>query len=372
MRILRPLALSLLSLFAASGLGAQEDGRPATVALLPDAVVGADGALEEGVHVVVRGDRIVAVGEAPQGARVVRLRGVLSAGMVDAFGVGSRRVTDDAWRTSPDLRAADGLDLDAERWTDLLAQGVTTVHRAPEPSNVLSGWGARVVPGDPARVADAELGFVASLAASWVADARRGPSSSAGARELLADRLPGMASALAGHPLFVVVAAADEVRAARELAAEAGLAERLVFVAHGDAGSYLGAARGSAVCLPAPRGGSDLARRAETWRRLHDAGFQPVFGTLDGAGDPGALRRAAQLWARATRDPASAWAAVTSRAAAVLGLEGEVGSLTPGARADLVLWSGHPLDAASRVLAVTVGGEPAWSRLHEPVPVRTR
>ena len=43
-----------------------------------------------------------------------------------------------------------------------------------------------------------------------------------------------------------------------------------------------------------------------------------------------------------------ALAMITSRPAEAIGLGGEIGSLAPGRRADVVIWSGDPLEAQQR------------------------
>ena len=53
-----------------------------------------------------------------------------------------------------------------------------------------------------------------------------------------------------------------------------------------------------------------------------------------------------------------AFATVTSRPAQALGLDKEIGSLRPGRRADVVIWDGDPLEAASGVVAVYIDGLP--------------
>ena len=51
-----------------------------------------------------------------------------------------------------------------------------------------------------------------------------------------------------------------------------------------------------------------------------------------------------------------AFAAITSRPAEALGLGNEIGSLRPGRRADVVIWSGDPLELSSGVEAVWIDG----------------
>jgi imidazolonepropionase-like amidohydrolase len=53
-----------------------------------------------------------------------------------------------------------------------------------------------------------------------------------------------------------------------------------------------------------------------------------------------------------------AFAAVTSRPAQAFGLDKEIGSLRPGRHADVVIWDGDPLEAASGVVAVYIDGLP--------------
>lgn len=50
-----------------------------------------------------------------------------------------------------------------------------------------------------------------------------------------------------------------------------------------------------------------------------------------------------QALVRAGLSPTAALAAATSGGATALGLDGEVGSTDPGARADLVVWTRDPL-----------------------------
>ena len=51
-----------------------------------------------------------------------------------------------------------------------------------------------------------------------------------------------------------------------------------------------------------------------------------------------------------------ALAMITSNPAQAIGMGGEIGSLAPGRRADLVIWSGDPLEATSAAEAVYIDG----------------
>ncbi|MFT4976437.1 MAG: imidazolonepropionase-like amidohydrolase [Myxococcota bacterium] len=92
------------------------------------------------------------------------------------------------------------------------------------------------------------------------------------------------------------------------------------------------------------------ARSTENARRMHAAGVKLVVGSDAGAYDAipfyfhglSTLQEIALL-VRAGLTPEDALLAATSRAAAMLGLEGEVGVVVPGASADLVVLDADPL-----------------------------
>ena len=52
---------------------------------------------------------------------------------------------------------------------------------------------------------------------------------------------------------------------------------------------------------------------------------------------------------------------LTINPARILGLDDRVGSLTPGLDADVVIWSGDPLDIMSRALQVFLGGRQVYA-----------
>lgn len=68
------------------------------------------------------------------------------------------------------------------------------------------------------------------------------------------------------------------------------------------------------------------------------------------------LRTCAALAVREGLDENLALQAITCKPAAFLKVEGELGSITPGKRADLVIFDGHPFEFRSRVRQVMVDG----------------
>ena len=60
----------------------------------------------------------------------------------------------------------------------------------------------------------------------------------------------------------------------------------------------------------------------------------------------------------------AAFATITSKPAAAIGMEGELGSLRAGRRADVVIWDGDPLELSSAPVAIYIDGvaQPMTSR----------
>ena len=89
---------------------------------------------------------------------------------------------------------------------------------------------------------------------------------------------------------------------------------------------------------------------------LAEAGVPLAFALDAPEHSPEALRMTAALCVRAGMDRGAALRALTSEAARIAGVGDRVGRLERGMDADLVLWSGHPLDLASVIEAVYVDG----------------
>ncbi len=342
---------------------------PPIQVLRPRAVLTPAGLIEGGA-VLLRGDRILAVGASvpvPVGAREVPLDGILAPGLIDGWtrlGVVGR--IDEASRyLTPQLRAADALDPDAGIWKQRLRAGITAVHLVPEvrgggdPIDVLAGWSAVVRCAGPERILLATARETVGVL-DGPADSRQGgPSALAGVLPVLRTELATRASAIADRGLLLFVQSADGLRGAR--AAAAGLPRE--WVAAADPASFGGLLRGARLGLPVVQESDWSPRRIETWKRLHAAGVKVVFGTGSGGPwvGPESLRQTAIAYARATGDPDAAFAAISSAAADFAGVGKGLGRIVPGAAADLVLWSRHPLDASARVVAVMIGGRTVWS-----------
>jgi len=331
------------------------------VILQPDAIVTADGSLQQGMSVVVRDGRIVEIAAEPSTAGTkVRLAGVLAPGMIDAFsGRGADRLlTEQSLKTTPDLRAADGLLLSSPVWEALMARGVTSVHITPDATNVVSGWGALVSTGGAERVIEGKTRMIGSLVQSAVTDQRVGPSSLAGAVELLEAAFANGAAKEYRNNMWFFVESAESARAMKNLTSDLKDSNNHAILM-GEVGTFGGAFAGQLVGLPTMSYGA-LARRAATWKLMHKAGVRFAFGTRAGNREWDSLRTSAMALSRFTGSASAAWASVTSNPAEMLGMESEVGSLKVGARADLVLWTGHPLDATATVTAVFIDGTTAY------------
>jgi imidazolonepropionase-like amidohydrolase len=107
--------------------------------------------------------------------------------------------------------------------------------------------------------------------------------------------------------------------------------------------------------------------------RMEKAGVTVAISTVDVATEAGQrnLRQYAGNLVGISRVPGmtgldwgAAFATVTSGPAMVLGMDGEIGSLRPGRRADVVIWDGDPLELSSAPVAVWIDGiaQPMTSR----------
>lgn len=153
---------------------------------------------------------------------------------------------------------------------------------------------------------------------------------------------------------------ADDIATAVRLSKEFGY--RLV-VNHGTEGHLIAdyLAEHQIDCIVGPlmtsRSKVELRNRTlATPAALAEAGVKVALTTDHPVVPINFLILEAALCVKEGLDPVVALEALTINPATMLGLDDRVGSLTAGKDADIVVWSGHPLDLDSRVLKVFVGG----------------
>lgn len=389
------------------------------------AITGATVALGDGSQpipngtVVFANGRIVAAGAGvavPAGATVVDGRGKWVSpglvtgpndlGLLDADGV--EESNDLSARTSP-FNA--GLDVAAALNPDSIAignerlGGVTRALVAPGAAgSIFAGQGAVIDLGaDPDAITRAkafqyvELGEAGgrlaggSRPAAYAAlrdalaqaqDYRRNPAAFDGrSRDALVKRgdVQGLLDVLDGKtPLLVHVERASDIRSVLALPRTyPGMKLVLVGATEGwMVAREIAAARVpviAAALADLPASFEQVAATESNVGRLTRAGVVTAISTIGANDAPGEhvikqyagnLVAIGKLPGAVGLDWGQAFAAITSRPAEVLGMGGEIGSLRPGRRADVVVWSGDPLELSSAPEAIWIDGraQPTQSR----------
>ena len=125
-------------------------------------------------------------------------------------------------------------------------------------------------------------------------------------------------------------------------------------------GVLAAAEAGMAIPDAARRKAVEVAEaHADSFRRAVAAGVKVAMGTDSGITPHGRNLAELELMAKGGMTPAQVLAATTSSAAELLGLSGELGTLEPGKRADVVVVDGDPFELASlgdRIAAVVKDG----------------
>ncbi len=388
-----------------------------TVAITGGTVAIGDGSapIENGT-VVFRDGRIVAAGAGvavPAGATVVDARGKwIAAGMVAGFSdlglvdadgvdesadVGSRSPFSAAIDIAPAINPA------ANAIANERLGGVTRAIVSPTTGNsIFAGHGAVIdLGGDNQPITRArafqyvELGEGGARTAggsrpaayamlrdalAQAEDFRRNPSTFGGReRESLLKR--GDAAALlrvldGTTPMWVHVERASDIRAVLALRTDyprlkivlIGAAEGWM-VAREIAGAGVPVIAGALVDLP--NSFEMLAASESNVGRMTAQGVTVAISTLsanDGPGEhilhqyAGNLVAIAKVPGKTGLTWGEAFASITSKPAAVLGMDGDFGSLRAGRRADVVLWDGDPLELSSAPTAVWIDGQPQAMR----------
>ena len=348
------------------------------------------------VQVLVENGKISRVGPAgsfdAQGA--VRQRGrVLLPGLVDCHThLGLLDPTTPAGDdvnemidpVNPGLRVIDGVNPGDPGFGRALAEGVTSVGILPGSTNLLGGQGAvlTTAPGSlQERLLSSYCGMKAALGENPKRDygaQQRSPRTRMGEAYLLRGALRRAAEALAAGrvndydtealvrvlegtvPLRVHVHRSDDVETILRIGEEFGL--RLV-LEHGTGCAGL-ADRLCQAGIVVAAGPAIMGPCKDEMRQI-----TPVLpGMLEKAGVGVALitdapevpaeylRLMGLIAHREGLSAAGTLDALTRVPARILGLEGQIGVIAPGARADLVWMNGDPLNLYSRVEKVFVGG----------------
>ena len=399
---MRPTLVLAAALAAAPALGAQ------TIAITGGKVYPVSGPVIENGTVVIRGGEIVAVGSnvaVPADAQRIDATGkVVTPGLVNAAtqltlveigAVGATREAQARGREgiAAAFRPWEGLNPTSVLISPARNAGVTTVLVAPS-GGLISGQAGVVhlVPGTAAdMVLKAPVAMVASLGPS------RGPNGSARAetimrlREILDDArvyrtrradferaqtrtlaagrldLEAMLQVLDGRiPMVVEADKASDIEAAMKLAKDYNF--RLI-VAGGAEGWQI-ADKLAAARIPVltgamnniPESFSSLGQRQENAGLLSKAGVQVTVVGNAGGGDEEAfnvrnVRFEAGNAVAYGMDWNTALRSITLTPAETFGVADRVGSLAAGKVADVVIWSGDPLDFASQPEHVFVRGQ---------------
>lgn len=354
------------STLAASPAAPAFESRP--FAIRADQVMRADGqSLAQGVILIEEG-RIVRVGvdlDIPEDALLVEHRGTASAGLVALHShSGTPGEMMDSTRTVlPDARVALAFDPAKEDFGDALRAGITSLILSPMPGSLVAGASSLVKTSGGAVVrseAQLSLGFSARSLRN-----NRFPTSFGGAVAEL-DRLfedpEGIFARAAKQqiPVLFEVTSREDVARAIDFAERHDLAGTICGAAWaGELAERLHEAELSVVCGPIRVG--EERRDLLAVLALEKAGVPFGFALDAPANHPVMLRAGVAMCLREGLGRATAWRALTSAAARIAGAEDRIGDLAKGMDADIVLWSGDPLDLASTVKAVYVDGKLAWS-----------
>lgn len=382
-----------------------------TVAITGGTVAIGDGSAPATGTVVVRDGRIVAAGPGvavPAGARVVDAKGKwVSAGIVAGFSrlglveVDAVDPTNDASARgtlfNASLDVVNGLNAGVPAIAVNRAHGITRAVVAPDAAgNMFAGQGAVIDLSSNAsdvtkarafqfvefgetgaRIAGGSRPASHAMFRNMLAEARdygRNPGGYDGRSKdaiLLRRDAEALLPVIDGRmPLVVHVEGAPDILKILALKSEFPKT-RLVLVGATEGWTVAReiAAAGVPVIASAlndlPGSFEQLAATQSNIGRMKAAGVQVSVGTIDDD-DPRMPIRTTQYAGNLvalTRIPgatgldwASAFAAITSKPAEALGMGGEIGSLRPGRRGDVVIWSGDPLELSSGVEKVWIDG----------------
>ncbi|GDY30150.1 amidohydrolase [Gandjariella thermophila] len=383
------------------------------IAITGGYVVPVDGEPVGGGIVLIRDGRIAAVGadadvDVPDDAQVVDAAGAwVLPGFVEAHGHLGVYEEAEGWEgkdgnemTDPNgarLRALDGINPAETGFADALSGGVTTAVIKPGSGNPIGGqtvavkcWGRTAdemvvkhpasvksalgenpkrVYGEKDRLPSTRLGVAAVIRDAFIrAQDYRAKRDHAAAEGTPFDRDPTLevlVRVLDGElPWSQHSHRADDIATAVRLAEEFGY--RLI-VNHGTEGHLLAdllAEKGIPVIIgPLFTNRSKVELRHRSLRNpgiLARAGVRIAITTDHPVVPINFLVHQATLAVKEGLDADTALRSITVNPAQIMGIDDRVGALKPGLDADVVIWSGDPLDVMSRALRVFVRGREVY------------
>lgn len=373
----------LLFILTVICLGVQHSGLAAAQDLLiENARMADDGEGADLVQISVRNGRISEIGAAvaaPDGAVRVDAAGnyvtpalmnsMTQLGLIEIFSVGETR---DSGGASNDLGASFDVQYALNRNSILLdiarREGLGWAVTLPDDAAAaFAGLGAILHLRTDGRILhQPHAGLVfnsgavtsGSRAANWIA--LRSALDAGEKNE------PPVTAVLAGDmPLIVKASRESDISQALAIREEYGI--RVVLLGGEEAwrlAPELAAADIPVVLVPhanLPSSYDMIGVRADNAARLHDAGVKIAFCVdsifvSHNAGN--AMRVGAGIAVAHGLDRRAALDAMTRNPAEIWGIAEDYGVLEPGKSADIVIWSGDPLEALSRPLGVFMAGQP--------------
>ncbi len=322
-----------------------------------------DSTVLDGGMVLVEDGRIRAISrevDLPENTAVVEHDGWLSTGLVGLHSLGSNPAEmRDSTRPVLDGEVAWAFDPEHSDYAKTAAAGITTLVLTPSPRSLSGGVSAVVKTGGGrilSRSAHLSLGF-SSAAISPAAY----PTSFASAVNELNSRFEkptgAFARARAGElPCLFEAATRADVQRVVDFSRRWKL-RGAIYGAEwaGEQADALREAGLSVIFSPLSVGADRRSIQSIVKLAASDIAFG--FGVDTPAVNPQGLRFTAGLCVREGIDKQRVWRALTTQAAELAGVAKSVGSLQKGRDADLVLWSGHPLELSSGVRAVYIDGK---------------
>ena len=355
---------------------------------------------------VIEEGRIRSVGtarDADAGEPLVHHDGIVTAGLIACRtqSGAAGELQDDTRTVLPAAHAAYAFDAASRDFERALAAGITSMVIAPGPANLVGGF-ACVVKTAGGRVLEPEAALALSLSGPALgrstvsgfflfgaAEAPEGalpseadggpeftragvrgtrePTSYSGAvatlKQLFARGEAAFGRAKRGDlPVTIDAWERHEVLRAAQLARELGLVGSIRGAPLAGDPDVLAALKESGLgVIVGPYSAAQTRRSLASVKLLAEAGVPVAFALDAPAHSVEDLRLSAARALHAGAPREALWKALTEDAARLAGVGESAGVLAPGREADVVLWSGDPLDLSSRVEAVYVDGKLAWS-----------